>query len=227
MSLLMDLNVSEREQMIDLVTTLGVDYEQGFKVSTADDGTDKAGNHQLTRDQMKQVLVVDQTPFQPRAVQATSRTCSVSLSSCLIDPYGNVLPCIELRIPAGNVRSKPFSELWSRGGIFRQLRSQHTMKNLPECWVCPINRYCEGRCSGLAFKEHGDLYGGHLIACQQAQARYGSIFPDEPIPMTPASGSLREHGNRSDTAINWPANSIAGQYRCWPIRSFLVPRCEL
>lgn len=205
MSLLMDLNLSEREQMIDLVIELGVDYEQSFKISTADDGTDKAGEHQLSREQMRQVLEADLTPLKTRTVQATSRTCSVSLSSCLIDPYGNLLPCIELRIPAGNLRNKPFSELWSTGGIFRQLRNQHVMKNLPDCWVCPINRYCEGRCSGLALKEHGDLYGGHLLACQQAQARFASIFPEESVPVTPLQTRLQgPSANRSRPSTGQP-----------------------
>lgn len=185
MSLLMDLNVSEREQMIDLVMDLGVEYEQGFKISTADDGSDKAGSHQLNLDQMRRVLEEDQTPVVQRDITPSSRTCSVSLSSCLISPYGDVLPCIELRIPAGNLRNRSFSDLWHNGGIFRQLRKQHVMKNLPDCYECSLNRYCEGRCSGLAYKEHGDLYGGHLLACQQAQARYSAIHPGQPIPVTP------------------------------------------
>lgn len=205
LSLLMDLNMPEREQMIDLVMELGVDYEQAFKISTADDGTDKAGDHQLSREQMTEVLAVDHTPFRPRTVNATSRTCSVSLSSCLVDPYGNLLPCIELRIPAGNLRNKPFSELWSNGGIFRQLRNQHVMKNLPDCWICPINRYCEGRCSGLALKEHGDLYGGHLLACQQAQARFASIFPNDRVPVTPLQTRL--HGS----TVKRPGSPQVGQ----------------
>lgn len=205
MSLLMDLNLSEREQMIDLVTGLGADYEQAFKISAADDGRDKAGTHQLSLEQMVQVLEADRTPMVAREITPSSRTCSVSLSSCLINPYGEVLPCIELRIPAGNLRTQRFAELWSNGGIFRQLRSRHIMKNLPDCHVCPINRYCEGRCSGLAFKEHGDLYGGHLLACQQAQARFASIFPAEPVPVTPLQARLnRSPVNRSRSPASQP-----------------------
>ena len=193
MSLLMDLNLPNVMQMIDLVAALGVEYEQAFKISAADDGADKAGSHQLSRDQMKQLLEAENTPLQPRTVKPSSRTCSVSLSSCLISPYGDVLPCIELRIPAGNLRKRPFAEIWSTGGIFRQLRERHTMKNLPDCWVCPINRYCEGRCSGLALKEHGDLYGGHLLACQQAQARYRVDLSRRIRPSDATSGAF---GNR-------------------------------
>jgi hypothetical protein len=47
MSLLMDLNLAEREQMAGLVAEMGLDYQQTFKISQADDGGDKAGHHQL------------------------------------------------------------------------------------------------------------------------------------------------------------------------------------
>ncbi|MDD1650525.1 MAG: hypothetical protein LUO80_09055, partial [Methylococcaceae bacterium] len=97
-------------------------------------------------------------------------------------------PCIELRIPAGRLagpRRQRFAEIWGGAPIFSQLRFQHTYNNLPECRVCPINVYCEGRCAGLAWKEHGDPYGGHSLACQHAQARYAQQHPGEPIAETP------------------------------------------
>jgi AdoMet-dependent heme synthase len=194
-SLLLDLNIAEREQMIAIALELGVRYEQVFKVSPADDGTlaEAAGGRQLSRAQMTHTLMADASPFTPRAPAATTRTCSVGLSSCLISPYGVVYPCIELRIPAGRlagVRQQRFAEIWAGAPILRQLRFQHTYNNLPECRVCPINAYCEGRCAGLAWKDHGDLYGGHSLACQHAQARYAQQHPGEPIPETPLQARL-------------------------------------
>ena len=108
-SLLLDLNIAEREQMIALALDLGVRYEQVFKVSPADDGTlaEAADGRQLSRAQMTHTLVADASPFTPRVPVATTRTCSVGLSSCLISPYGVVYPCIELRIPAGRLAGVP------------------------------------------------------------------------------------------------------------------------
>jgi len=194
-SLLLDRNIGEREQMIALALELGVRYEQTFKISPADDGTlaDAAAGRQLSRAQMTHTLVADASPFTPRVPVATTRTCSVGLSSCLISPYGVVYPCIELRIPAGRLagpRQQRFAEIWAGAPIFNQLRFQHTYNNLPECRVCPINAYCEGRCSGLAWKDHGDPYGGHSLACQHAQARYAQQHPGEPIPETPLQARL-------------------------------------
>ena len=179
-TLLLDLNIAERQEMVDLALGLGVQYEQVFKVSATDEGHDKAGGLQLALQQMTDVLVDDHTPFVPRNPNSDTRTCSVGLSSCLISPYGVVYPCIELRIPAGRLAGahrQRFAEIWAGAPILQQLREQHTYGNLPECRICPINAYCEGRCAGLAWKEHGDLYGGHTLACRHAQARYAQQHP--------------------------------------------------
>ncbi|MFZ2359011.1 MAG: radical SAM protein [Anaerolineae bacterium] len=197
-TLLLDLNVAERGQMIDLAQELGVQYEQVFKISAADDGSEPARQHQLDRQQMTAVFQADETPFQPAARTASSRTCQVGLSSCLISPYGEVYPCNELRISAGRltgVRRQLFSEIWANAAIFQELRSRHTYGNLPECQVCPINRYCEGRCAGLAWKEHGDRYGGHSLACQQAQARFEQQNPGQRAPQTPLQARRPFVGN--------------------------------
>ncbi|HSN73772.1 MAG TPA: radical SAM protein [Anaerolineae bacterium] len=207
-TLLLDLNVAERGQMIDLAQELGVQYEQVFKISADDNGRDRAGQYQLSRQQMVGVYQADQTPFQPAARTVSSRTCQVGLSSCLISPYGEVYPCNELRISAGSltgVRGQPFAEIWRTAPVLDDLRSRHTYGNLPECQVCPINRYCEGRCAGLAWKEHGDPYGGHSLACQQAQARFEQQNPSQQAPQTPLQARTpfaRSHGHPPSNGHN-------------------------
>lgn len=185
-TLLLDLNIHQQRPMLDLALDLGVHYSQVFKVSPTDSGSNSSGTHQLTLAQMADALILDHTPFAPREFKPGARTCSVGLSSALISPYGVVYPCVELRIPAGRLRGERFADIWQNAPIFTQLRARHTIEHLPECRVCPIFRYCEGRCSGLAWKEHGDPYGGHTLACRHAQARYreqhdGQAAPDTPL----------------------------------------------
>ncbi len=196
-TLLLDLNIVERQQMLDMARELGVYYAQVFKVSPTDTGSNEAAEHQLALGQMADVLVADRTPFTRLTPTAATRTCGVGLSSCLISPYGIVYPCIELRIPAGRLTGagrQRFAVIWADAPILQQLRARHTWGNLPECRVCPIRAYCEGRCAGLAWKESGDLYRGHALACQHAQARFSQQQPGEPIPETPVQARLR---NRS------------------------------
>lgn len=183
-SLLLDLNLAERRAMFDLTRQLGVEYEQVVKVSATDDGKDKAGQRQLGAGQIADVMIEYGSFFQSRTPSPEARTCNVGLSSCVISPYGEVYPCVELRKSAGNLRHTPFASIW-QAPIFQELRSQHIIGNLPECRVCPIVAYCEGRCAGLAWKQHGDLYGADLVACQQAQARYQQQHPGQTAPQTP------------------------------------------
>ena len=62
-SLLLDLNVAEQRQMSALAAELGVAHEQTYKIAANDDGHNHAGRHQLTRAQMTEVLVIDESPF--------------------------------------------------------------------------------------------------------------------------------------------------------------------
>jgi radical SAM protein with 4Fe4S-binding SPASM domain len=184
-TLLMNLNLAEREQMLDLAQGLGVEYEQVLKISPSDTGATRAPAEQLSRGQMVEALRGDRTPFEPRERNQTSRSCAVGLSSCLISPYGIVYPCVELRIAAGDLRREPFERIWQEAPIFRELRDHHTLAQMPECRECALLSYCEGRCSGLSWKETGDLYRGHVLACHHAQARYEQQHPGASVPGTP------------------------------------------
>jgi radical SAM protein with 4Fe4S-binding SPASM domain len=199
-TLLLDLNVAERTALLDLALELGVYYEQVFKVALADNGGNGATVHQLSAAKLAEILVADRTPFVLREWSPEARTCQVGLASCLIAPYGTVYPCVELRIPAGRLagtQRRTFAEIWAEGPIFRQLREQHVVANLSACRGCPIRAYCEGRCAGLAWKEHGDLYGAHRQACMHAQARYAQQHPGAAIPATPLLA-----GANTETALS-------------------------
>ncbi len=205
-TLLMDLNVHEQGEMVALARELGVSYEQVFKVSPQDDGAAVAGEHQLSRHAMTEVLVVDGAAFEPQPPAEDKRTCGVGLSSCLIDPYGEVYPCVELRISAGNVRHERLADIWRDAPVLRDLRQHHNYRYLPECQSCPLNAYCEGRCAGLAWKECGDMYSGHSLACLHAQARFAQSNPGESVPTTPVQERLRiaqppANGSRVSAAI--------------------------
>ncbi len=139
-TLLMTANLSEQRAMVDVANKLGVYYESVLKVSPTDSGQPKAERHQLSRDQMVEAVVADQTPFVPKPRSEESRTCGVGLSSCLISPYGIVYPCIELRVPAGDLRKQKFSEIWRSAPVFVELRERHVFGNLPDCQRCRCRR---------------------------------------------------------------------------------------
>ncbi len=95
--------------------------------------------------------------------------CSAGHNSCYISPYGDVLPCVQLAQPAGNLRRKTFSEIWYGAPSLEQLRAVRESQ-LPVCSRCEIRKYCE-RCPGLALMEGGDVRGAYERACEMAEQR--------------------------------------------------------
>ncbi len=48
--------------------------------------------------------------------------CGTGSAHVVIDPFGNVLPCVAWRRPLGNVRERPLEEIWLRGDDANQVR---------------------------------------------------------------------------------------------------------
>jgi AdoMet-dependent heme synthase len=95
--------------------------------------------------------------------------CSAGHNTCYISPYGDVYPCVQMPISAGNLRTESFEEIWKRSPQFARVRAIRE-NHLPVCSTCSIRKYCE-RCPGLAHMEGGDLLGAYDRACDLAEMK--------------------------------------------------------
>jgi radical SAM protein with 4Fe4S-binding SPASM domain len=93
--------------------------------------------------------------------------CSAGHNSCYVSPYGDVYPCVQLPLQAGNLRRQRFDDIWLKSKELERVRAARESA-LPVCSVCPIREHCE-RCPGLAFLEGGDLLGAYERACELAE----------------------------------------------------------
>jgi radical SAM protein with 4Fe4S-binding SPASM domain len=93
--------------------------------------------------------------------------CSAAHSLCYISAAGEVYPCVQFPLPAGNVRRRPFAEIWN-GEAFEQVRRLR-VRDLPQCRECSLLLVCH-RCPGLAYMD-GDMAGPSRLDCAHAQAR--------------------------------------------------------
>lgn len=84
-----------------------------------------------------------------------SKGCLAGLSYCIISPLGIVQPCAYLNIPAGNVREKPFGEIWREAEIFKVLRTEEYKGG---CGSCRYRKICGG-CRARAYFYQGDYMG--------------------------------------------------------------------
>ena len=122
----------------------------------------------------------------------------------LIDPSGNVFPCVSVRSKAGNVRERSLREIWEQSPVWARLNSI-TLNELPVCRTCELRNLCV-RCHGTAQNEQGDLLAPSLVNCREALARcqalinQGALPSNYPIPSHLQALSSQEAGG--DDTIN-------------------------
>lgn len=84
--------------------------------------------------------------------------CGAASKTFRVDPYGDIFPCVEVQVAAGNVRSKALNEIWHHSDILNTLRNLKVkdmdlgedlakMDAIGGCNLCP----------GANLKEKGDL----------------------------------------------------------------------
>ncbi|MBU2515177.1 radical SAM protein [bacterium] len=74
--------------------------------------------------------------------------------SCLVNSKGDVLPCVGVTIPVGNIRQKKLSKILSESIIVKNLRNYHTSIK-GACSTCEKSDHCYG-CRGAAYQMTGD-----------------------------------------------------------------------
>lgn len=108
--------------------------------------------------------------------------CGAGQRAVAIDPQGVVWPCNVLTIPAGDLRTQSFQEIWFGSESLAEIRAV-TWAKLSECNVCEVRPYCS-RCHAMALVEHGTMYGPSLEACRHAVAVRDSLREQGVIPET-------------------------------------------
>jgi len=81
--------------------------------------------------------------------------CGAGRLYCCIEPEGIVQPCVFMPIPLGNIRNRPFLDIWHGSPVLTKLRDRSSLKG--ECGTCK-NRYICGGCRARAWAYFGDLH---------------------------------------------------------------------
>jgi len=111
--------------------------------------------------------------------------CSAGHTGCYISPYGDVYPCVQFPLPAGNVRRQKFLEIWRHSPQLKEVRSIRA-RDLPLCSTC-THLACCTRCPGLAYME-GNMRGPSLQDCKKSFARTGIPSPNLVAKAKPDQG---------------------------------------
>jgi radical SAM protein with 4Fe4S-binding SPASM domain len=165
---LLNHNFHQRHEMIDLANKIEVLYSFDYNLIPMLDGATDNLAAGITTNQMKtmyQEVASDGLTLRnnvklrsrednlPRGGQVI---CNPGLVNGSIGSSGDVFPCPILRIPLGNLKERPFKEIWATDKI--DSARHMTLDDLEHCPDCPILEYCN-RCPGVAFLETGNYLG--------------------------------------------------------------------
>jgi radical SAM protein with 4Fe4S-binding SPASM domain len=101
--------------------------------------------------------------------------------SCLVSSNGDVVPCVGLNLPIGNIRRKPLKQILSESKILKDLKDHRNTIKGP-CHACDKADHCYG-CRGAAFQMTGDYLASdplcwrntHCDSCKPARSAGGHL----------------------------------------------------
>jgi heme b synthase len=87
------------------------------------------------------------------SMNAMSRGCLGGISFCFISHVGRVQACGYLDVEAGNIRERPFHQIWQDSPLFNKMRDYSLSKG--KCGLCKYKTVCGG-CRARAYEVTGD-----------------------------------------------------------------------
>lgn len=180
---LMNITVSEKNDLKKLAKNLGVDIQFNTVITARNNGDKSTFDLRLTKKELKNVLLDPEVSPQSKHATYIQNNlncipCDTVFNGGSIDPDGNVYVCNQLRVKGGNILKNSFKDVWKNSEKFQELRSIR-LTHLYECRKCGLFSYCT-RCPGLALLEDNDLYGCSIVAKTIAEVRKElNIYPAE------------------------------------------------
>lgn len=175
MTPLMTVNSEEIDDLLALADREGFSWSMDPQLSVCEDGSCTPLTLRTSEEQLRRILsdprLLDKKAVRraARARRPRDRVCNAGNMSCLISPEGEVMPCPLLRISFGNLRRRPFREIWLNSEERARIDAL-TWSDLEGCRTCELMPYCS-RCHGAALLEDGNMLGPSRIACAAAEAR--------------------------------------------------------
>jgi radical SAM protein with 4Fe4S-binding SPASM domain len=84
---------------------------------------------------------------------AMTKGCLAGQAICFVSHDGEVFPCGYLPVTSGNVKSKPFTEIWQESQVFADMRDDTRLEG--KCGVCEFKKVCMG-CRARAYSVGGN-----------------------------------------------------------------------
>jgi len=109
-------------------------------------------------------------------LDAMTRGCLGGITFCFISHVGDIQPCGYFDMQLGNVKEKPFSEIWTESKVFNDLRDYSLLKG--KCGACEFKAVCGG-CRARALEITGDYLEAEPYCVYEPPAWKGECSVDE------------------------------------------------
>ena len=171
---LMRENVGQFKQLRALAEDLGAEFRRDITITPKDNGATSPLQHRMTDDQLLWLFAEEYDgSFNPRILEEHDHVCLSGMNRITISPYGDVYPCVQVRLVSGNIREEPIGEIWQSSPVLESMR-RLTLSDFAECATCSVRGYCR-HCPGLAWLEDGDLLSPSSRACKETGLFYHII----------------------------------------------------
>ena len=166
---LLKYNISGFDDLRAFAQDIGARFVFDFLLVPADDGSRPMQRHGLSEEQIRDFLTANMgdPADRPTAPDDSAPLCGAGSNTVCITPTGDVLPCLAIRDPVGNLRRQSLEEIWNSPDLDNLRNSRYC--NIVDCRGCEYAGYCS-RCAGVAYAECGNLLGRQDSACVIARA---------------------------------------------------------
>ena len=170
-SVLTDHNVDEIGELQAMAERLSAGIMITSEVTERHDGTDSSRKHLPVIDNTRKAFKKHFDIFgrEPNFDPNRFMQCSCALQSCAITAIGDVYPCINAPMKAGNIREADFQDIWNDSPLFERIRALKP-NDFSDCQGCDDKPWC-ARSSGTVFTNTGDYLGTDPVTCSQAKVR--------------------------------------------------------
>lgn len=110
----------------------------------------------------------EKVTFQTHGLDAVSKGCLGGQAFAFVSHVGQVQACGYLELAAGQVKERPFSEIWRTSELFARLRDPDRLGG--KCGRCEYRRVCGG-CRARAYEVYGDELAEEPLCLYQPGAR--------------------------------------------------------
>ena len=167
----MKQNVREVDAMLAAARERGFPYLVDMTITGRHDGSAGSLATRIDRPEVEALYRGPLRPHLPKGGAEVSEEefpCNCARGNCAVSSTGEVYPCVSVPWSAGNVREKPFAEIWRGSPVFQRIRELR-MADYPHCAPCDLKRWCS-RERGAAYLASGEYTGIDPWICSTAEA---------------------------------------------------------